>query len=401
MSPASSPGCGSDRAASACTHAAAAAARNGSIPDASIVTIMPASTSPVPAVARRSSPGRRPVPRPSGSATNVVGPFSSTVQSRSAASRRTASKRSAPGAATREQRSTRRRAGSPRSAGCGSSAAALARRRSTPRRRSRRRRRRSAASHRRSRARTDAMVVSDRPRPGPTTERAVPGEVGEHRRRPVDRPDRRLDHLVATWRPPRQAPTARPALPRCAGPPPSTAAPHRASRRCRRRRAPHHPTCGPSCAGGATSPRHRHAAPGDARRRATCRDRCRRPRPRRTGRSGPDQHPRLERLEGDGPLGGEHPSRRVNRHEHRARWGCRRPARARRRADVAARSSRRPRKPVPNAASITRSAGRERPPRTRRRRTCAHVRRGTQPRGGDRAVGTVVAGTDHDVTTRP
>ena len=59
--------------------------------------MMPLSTSPVPAVASRASPAVTTSASPSGSATIVAAPFSSTVQPLSAASRRAATMRSAPG----------------------------------------------------------------------------------------------------------------------------------------------------------------------------------------------------------------------------------------------------------------------------------------------------------------
>ena len=91
------PTCGPRRAASACSHAAVAAARSGGRPDARRAPIIPASTSPEPAVARRSSPWSTTRTAPVSSAITVAGPFSSTVQPSWIANARAASRRSATG----------------------------------------------------------------------------------------------------------------------------------------------------------------------------------------------------------------------------------------------------------------------------------------------------------------
>src|SRR5690606_5993324 len=67
------------RAASACNQAAATAARGAVSPRASSAPRMPASTSPVPAVANRWSPFVMNHVGSPGAATSVVGPFNSTV----------------------------------------------------------------------------------------------------------------------------------------------------------------------------------------------------------------------------------------------------------------------------------------------------------------------------------
>ena len=67
------------------------------MPAASNAPMIPLSTSPVPAVARRASPAVTTSADPSGSATIVAAPFSNTVQPLSAAKRRAATIRSAPG----------------------------------------------------------------------------------------------------------------------------------------------------------------------------------------------------------------------------------------------------------------------------------------------------------------
>ena len=64
--------------------------------------MMPLSTSPVPAVARRASPSATTRTSPSGAATTVVGPLSSTTAPASAARARAAASRSGSGPAARE-----------------------------------------------------------------------------------------------------------------------------------------------------------------------------------------------------------------------------------------------------------------------------------------------------------
>ena len=71
----------------------------GPRPCASSAAMMPLSTSPVPAVARRASPSVTIRARPSGPATTVVGPFRSTVAPVAAARPRAAARRSGPGGA--------------------------------------------------------------------------------------------------------------------------------------------------------------------------------------------------------------------------------------------------------------------------------------------------------------
>ena len=83
-------------AARACTNAAHPAAHHGSSPAASNAPMMPVSTSPEPAVAAHEPVEGCTSARPSGSATTVALPLSSTVTPSSAAARRAAAIRSAP-----------------------------------------------------------------------------------------------------------------------------------------------------------------------------------------------------------------------------------------------------------------------------------------------------------------
>ncbi len=79
------------------SQAPPAAASSGGTPWARSAPITPDSTSPVPAVARRASPAVTSRARPSGWATTVVGPFSSTIAPVAAARSRAAARRSSPG----------------------------------------------------------------------------------------------------------------------------------------------------------------------------------------------------------------------------------------------------------------------------------------------------------------
>lgn len=90
-------------------------------PSASKVPMMPASTSPVPAVASRVSPSLTTRTSPIGLATIVIAPFRRTYAPLASARRRHAANRSAPG------RSPRRRSYSP---SCGVNAVKVGRRRS-------------------------------------------------------------------------------------------------------------------------------------------------------------------------------------------------------------------------------------------------------------------------------
>ena len=58
-----------------CSHTAAQPASNGSNPRARIAAVIPASTSPVPAVASQGGAGGAKPRRPSGEATSVSGPL--------------------------------------------------------------------------------------------------------------------------------------------------------------------------------------------------------------------------------------------------------------------------------------------------------------------------------------
>src|SRR5205807_7908073 len=66
-------------AASPCIHTPMQAASNGGTPCASTPAIIPASTSPAPAVASQGGALEAMLARPSGEATTVSGPFSSTT----------------------------------------------------------------------------------------------------------------------------------------------------------------------------------------------------------------------------------------------------------------------------------------------------------------------------------
>ena len=83
-------------AARACTNAAQPAAHHGSSPAASSAPVRPVRTSPEPAVAAHEVVDGCTSVRPSGSATTVALPLSSTVTPSSAAARRVAAIRSAP-----------------------------------------------------------------------------------------------------------------------------------------------------------------------------------------------------------------------------------------------------------------------------------------------------------------
>ena len=216
-----------------------------STPDASIVTIMPASTSPVPAVASRSSPRSTTSTSPVGSATTVVGPFSSTVhpsrRRQPSGGREPIGRGGAPVSSEYSPSCGVRTVG----AGPARSAAGRARRRSTRRRRSRHRRRRSAASHRRSAGGSTSIVVS---RPAESRARPPARRTGRCRRAPAP-PSRWRRSAAGSPRrdtsPPhraRQRDETRTAAQRRLR---AAARRHRASTCCRRRRAPRRSTCAP------------------------------------------------------------------------------------------------------------------------------------------------------------
>ena len=71
-------------AARPCSHTAAQAASNAAMPRARIAAIIPASTSPVPALASQAGAGGAKPSRPSGDATNVSGPLYTTTAPRPA-----------------------------------------------------------------------------------------------------------------------------------------------------------------------------------------------------------------------------------------------------------------------------------------------------------------------------
>ncbi len=168
MSPASSPRRGPRRAASAWSQAAAAAARSGASPAASSAPIIPASTSPEPAVASRSSPWSTIRTSPPGAATTVVGPLSSTTAPRSAASVRAAATRSAPGLLPTSSENSPScgviTVGRPRWRSSGPAPSALQAAAKIPSPSTTTGTVASAIS-----ARAETIVASSRPRPGPTT----------------------------------------------------------------------------------------------------------------------------------------------------------------------------------------------------------------------------------------
>ncbi len=101
-------------AASPCSQAAAAAARNGSSPCARSPAIMPASTSPLPPVASSGGALALIAARPSGAAITVSAPLSSTTAPVRAAAARARASLSSPSASCRTAGRTRPRAGSAR-----------------------------------------------------------------------------------------------------------------------------------------------------------------------------------------------------------------------------------------------------------------------------------------------
>ena len=169
--------------------------RTAAMPVASSAPMMPARTSPVPAVASRASPDATTRTSPPGSATTVAGPLSSTTAPVSAASRRAAAMRSAPGRLAGEQAElavVRRQHGRVARAGA---AAAPAPSGSTPWRTARRRRPRPAPWRRRRSPGRPSTVYSSRPSPGPTTSAWIAVEVVEHGGRPVERRQAAADDL--------------------------------------------------------------------------------------------------------------------------------------------------------------------------------------------------------------
>ena len=245
--------------------------------------------------------------------------------------------------------------------------------------------------------RTEAIVVSDRPSPGPTT--SAPNRemssstCGAQSTASIGGWITSSRHVIT---PPGTDMATSPAPLRTAADEHRRAAPRIDALPATTRTAPFH-LC--AARGSPRPPRRdvaRLARGGPSN--ATCRDRCRRRRRHRTvpGRD-PINIPGLIAWKVTVRSAVKHPTADTCRRRHRGRSGCRppapgaRPTSGRLHPDPA-------RRPVPNAASITRSAGGQRavgtmPTSNTRTRTPA----GREPLRGDTTVGTVVARADDDV----
>ena len=327
----------------------------------------PLSTSPVPAVASRASPSRRPATAPSGSATTVVGPLSSTIAPVRAASERAARggrARAAPpvrrsyspswGVRTVQRRPRAEQLGgiAPRAVRPSPSTTSGRSTRREPGTAPRRRRRRCAET-------------------GPTTSAREPVGAVEHVVGPALGRERQADGLGG----PRPGRRRRPAMPSRTYPAPArwAAAGGEVRGAGHARRAGHHParrraTCGLSRAAG-RQPAGHVVAPRPAAARAPATSRPMSATHDLAGEAPArlEHQARLERGEGDGAPRPATPGRGLAGAARRPRRGCRPPA---------------PARPRRRAASVLAVGSR-----------CRRRRRSPGRRGG--RLGRGVAGVDH------